>query len=99
MNDKNSQVLVIDDEPAITALVGAVLREEGWQVTDVGSAELGFEVLRDHDLAAVFCDVQLGRSDGFSVLPRFKVELPSAKVALMIRRGTAAGGNDPDSLR
>ena len=77
INEKNLQVLVIDDEAAITALVAAVLREDGWQVTEVGSAEQAFEVLRDHDWAAVFCDVQLGGADGFSVLRRFKGELPS----------------------
>ena len=40
-NEKNLQVLVIDDEPAITALVGAVLREDGWQVTEVGVCRTG----------------------------------------------------------
>src|SRR5258705_10736898 len=98
MNDKNSQVLVIDDEPAITALVGAVLREDGWQVTEVGAAEQAFEVLRDHDWAAVFCDVQLGGADGFSVLRRFKAELPSAKVVLMTGHGTAEGALDATSF-
>lgn len=97
-NEKNSQVLVIDDEPAITALVGAVLREDGWQVTEVGSAEQAFEVLRDHDWAAVFCDVQLGGADGFSVLRRCKGELPSTKVVLMTGHGTAEGALDATSF-
>src|SRR6267142_5129887 len=98
MNEKNSQVLVIDDEPAITALVGAVLREDGWQVTEVGSAEQAFEVLRTHDWAVVFCDVQLGGADGFSVLRRFKAELPATKVVLMTGHGTAEGALDATSF-
>jgi len=97
-DEKNVQVLVIDDEPAITALVGTVLREDGWQVTEVGSAEQAFEVLRDHDWAAVFCDVQLGGADGFSVLRRFKGELPSTKVVLMTGHGTAEGALDATSF-
>jgi DNA-binding NtrC family response regulator len=97
-NEKNVQVLVIDDEPAITALVATVLREDGWQVTEVGSAEQAFEVLRDHDWAAVFCDVQLGGADGFSVLRRFKGELPSTKVVLMTGHGTAEGALDATSF-
>jgi DNA-binding NtrC family response regulator len=97
-NEKNLQVLVIDDEAAITALVGTVLREDGWQVTEVGSAEQAFEVLRDHDWAAVFCDVQLGGADGFSVLRRFKGELPSTKVVLMTGHGTAEGALDATSF-
>ena len=97
-NEKNSQVLVIDDEPAITALVGAVLRDDGWEVTEVESAERAFEVLRDHDWAAVFCDVQLGGADGFSVLRRFKAELPATKVVLMTGHGTAEGALDATSF-
>ena len=97
-NNKNSQVLVIDDEPAITGLVGAVLRDDGWEVTEVGSAEQAFEVLRDRDWAAVFCDVQLGGADGFSVLRRFKAELPATKVVLMTGHGTAEGALDATSF-
>ena len=97
-NEKNSQVLVIDDEPAITALVATVLRDDGWEVTEVGSAEQAFDVLRDHDWAAVFCDVQLGGADGFSVLRRFKAELPATKVVLMTGHGTAEGALDATSF-
>ncbi|HEV7681353.1 MAG TPA: sigma-54 dependent transcriptional regulator [Pyrinomonadaceae bacterium] len=97
-NEKESQVLVIDDEPAITALVGMVLREDGWEVTEVESAERAFEVLRDHEWAAVFCDVQLGGADGFSVLRRFKAELPGTRVVLMTGHGTAEGALDATSF-
>lgn len=97
-NEKDSQVLVIDDEPAITALVGTVLREDGWEVTEVESAERAFEVLRDHEWAAVFCDVQLGGADGFSVLRRFKAELPGTRVVLMTGHGTAEGALDATSF-
>ncbi|HEV7746638.1 MAG TPA: sigma-54 dependent transcriptional regulator [Pyrinomonadaceae bacterium] len=97
-NEKDSQVLVIDDEPAITALVGTVLREDDWEVTEVESAERAFEVLRDHEWAAVFCDVQLGGADGFSVLRRFKAELPGTRVVLMTGHGTAEGALDATSF-
>ena len=98
MNEKTSHVLVIDDEPSITALVATVLREDGWGVTEAASAEQAFEMLRVHDWAAVFCDVQLGGADGFSVLRRFKTELPSTKVVLMTGHGTAEGALDATSF-
>jgi DNA-binding NtrC family response regulator len=98
MNEKTLQALVIDDEPAITALVGAVLRDDGWEVTEVASAEDAFEILRKHDWAVVFCDVQLGGADGFSVLRRFKAELPATKVVLMTGHGTAEGALDATSF-
>ena len=55
-------------------------------------------MLRNHDWAAVFCDVQLGGADGFSVLRRFKSELPSTKVVLMTGHGTAEGALDATSF-
>jgi DNA-binding NtrC family response regulator len=98
MNEKTFQALVIDDEPAITALVAAVLREDGWKVTEVGSAEEAFEKLGDNEWAVVFCDVHLGGADGFSVLRRFKAELPTTKVVLMTGHGTAEGALDATSF-
>jgi DNA-binding NtrC family response regulator len=98
MTERNLHALVIDDEPAVAALVGTILREDGWQVTEVGSAEKAFEMLRAQDWAVVVCDVQLGGADGFSVLRRFKEELPATKVVLMTGHGTAAGAMDATSF-
>ncbi len=91
-------VLVIDDEPAVTRLVATVLREDDWEVTESESAEQAFEMLRDHEWALVFCDVQLGGADGFSVLRRFKEELPTTKVVLITGHGTASGALDATSF-
>jgi DNA-binding NtrC family response regulator len=98
MIDRNLHALVIDDEPAITTLVGTILREDGWQVTEAGSAEKAFEMLRAQDWAVVVCDVQLGGADGFSVLRRFKEQLPTTKVVLMTGHGTGSGAMDATSF-
>lgn len=86
--------LVIDDEVQVRRFVGAVLREEGWEVSEAESAEVAFGLLRERDWAVVFCDVMLGGADGFSVLKRFKEELPKTKVVLMTGHGTAMGALD-----
>src|SRR6266436_5566085 len=98
MMDKNPHVLVIDDEPSVAALVGTVLRDEAWNVTEAGSAEQAFEMLGEQEWDAVFCDVILGGADGFSVLHRFKAELPATKVVLMTGHGTASGALDATSF-
>src|SRR6185295_7408298 len=71
-----------------------VLQDEGWEVTEADSAETAFELLRDQKWSTVFCDVIMGGADGFSVLRRFKDELPLTKVVLMTGHGTAAGALD-----
>src|SRR6267142_2372860 len=80
------QALVIDDEVQVRQFVSAVLRDEGWEVSEAESAERAFEMLREQDWAVVFCDVMMGGADGFSVLKRFKEELPQTKVVLMTGR-------------
>ena len=86
--------LVIDDEVLVRRFVGAVLREEGWTVSEAASAEEAFGILHEKDWIVVFCDVLLGGADGFSVLKRFKEELPQTKVVLMTGHGSASGALD-----
>lgn len=86
--------LVIDDEPQLRSFVSEVLQEEGWEVSQAESAERAFEMLRDRDWKVVFCDVMLGGVNGFSVLRRFKEELPQTKVILMTGHGSAVGALD-----
>ena len=86
--------LVIDDEVLVRRFVGAVLREEGWTVTEATSAEEAFDLLDEKPWTVVFCDVVLGGADGFTVLKRFKEELPETKVVLMTGHGSASGALD-----
>ncbi|MFN2515262.1 MAG: sigma-54-dependent transcriptional regulator [Pyrinomonadaceae bacterium] len=88
------QALVIDDEPQVRGFVSQVLRDEGLEVSEADSAETAFEMLREGKWSLVFCDVILGGADGYSVLRRFKEELPQTKVVLMTGRGSAVGALD-----
>jgi DNA-binding NtrC family response regulator len=90
--------LVIDDEPDITALVAEVLRDDGWETTEAASAEEAFTILQSQDWAAVFCDVRLGGADGFSVLSRFKQDMPATPVVLMTGHASASGALDATSF-
>lgn len=90
--------LVIDDEPDITNLVAEVLRSEGWNVVEAASAEEAFKILQTQNWGAVFCDVRLGGADGFSVLRRFKHEMPATPVVLMTGHASASGALDATSF-
>lgn len=92
--ENDLQALVIDDEPQVRDFVSTVLRNQGWGVTQSASAEEAFEKLNGKQWAVVFCDVMLGGADGYSVLRRFKEELPETKVVLMTGHGTATGALD-----
>ena len=88
------RALVVDDEPQVRDFVSTVLRNEGWNVTQSSSAEEAIEKLGEGPWSVVFCDVMLGDADGYSVLRRFKEELPETKVVLMTGHGSAAGALD-----
>ena len=92
------QALVIDDEAQVRTFVSQVLQDEGWQVTEAESAEQAFEMLRQETWSVVFCDVRLGGADGFSVLKRFKQELPQTRVVLMTGHGSALGALDASAF-
>src|SRR5438034_6222823 len=88
------QALVIDDEPQVREFVSTILTNDGWQVAQSSSAEEAFTMLNDQAWSVVFCDVMLGGADGYSVLRRFKEELPETKVVLMTGHGSAVGALD-----
>lgn len=93
-----TNALVIDDESQICSFVSAVLADDGWTVTEAGSAEQAFELLHQSAYDLVFCDVMLGKADGYEVLRRFADEQPEARVVLMTGRGSAAGALDATSF-
>lgn len=62
-----NSALIIDDDADYRALVGEVLRAEGWQVWDAENGERGLELAREHRPRVVVCDLLMPRSNGFQV--------------------------------
>lgn len=90
--------MVIDDDPQICWLVGQVLRSDGWVVKEAENAEQAFELLSKKRWTLVFCDVNLGESNGYEVLNRFTAEQPSARFVLMTGYGSAAGALEATAI-
>jgi DNA-binding NtrC family response regulator len=91
-------VLVIDDEAQVRDFIRDVLQQDGWQVSEAESAAAAFQLLHRQHWSLVLCDVLLGDANGFSVLRRFKEELPETQVVLMTGHGTALGALDATSF-
>jgi two-component system, NtrC family, response regulator AtoC len=100
MSTKNIPLhaLIIDDEPQVRSFISHVLSSEGWEVSEAESAERAFEMLHEKDWSLVLCDVLLGGESGFSVLKRFREELPEKQVVLMTGRGSALDALDATAL-
>ena len=90
--------LVIDDDPEVRGLVGHILRSEGWNVSEVATAEQAFIALPEKQWELVICDVMLGGADGYAVLRRFNEQQPQARFVLMTGHGSAAGALDATAI-
>ncbi len=96
------RVLVVDDEPDLVEVLGAVLRHEGWRVRVAVDGLSAVSVAREFQPDAVLLDVMLPDIGGFEVLRRLRAEAPHVCVLFLTARdavedriaGITAGGDD-----
>ena len=72
---KRARILIVDDEPAIRQTLGAVLEDEGYQVTTLAAGEECVAELGRHAYDLVLLDIWLPGLDGLAVLELIQ-ELP-----------------------
>jgi len=83
MAQKNA--LIIDDEPDITAYLGALLSDNGWEVRTANSADDGLALAREEAPDIVLLDVMMPERGGLSTLVAFRKDekLKSVPVVLV----------------
>jgi len=80
-------VLVVDDEPNLRRMLGAVLGAEGYAVAEASSGTVAMEAVQRKRPDAVFLDLQMpGGPDGLETLERLTHELPGVPVIMMSGR-------------
>jgi len=79
-----SSVLIIDDEPNIRRMVGALLTSEGYEVRDAAEGALGLARVAESCPDAVLLDLMMpGELDGLATLARLREEVPDVPVIMM----------------
>src|SRR5690606_39735627 len=53
------RVLIVDDEPNIRRMVASLLRAEGFEVAEAGSAQAGLTAVREEEPDAVLMDLAM----------------------------------------
>ena len=77
-------VLIIDDEPNIRRMVGALLGAEGYEVRDAQDGAQGAARAVDTDPDVVLLDLMMpGNLDGMATLERLRADLPDSPVVMM----------------
>lgn len=67
-----NRLLVVDDDPRITAFIEKGLRRHGFTTTAVHDGEQAVALARDDDFDLVVLDLGLPRCDGFEVIRRVR---------------------------
>jgi len=96
------RVLVVDDEPALTDLLGLALRYESWDVREAADGTEAIRLARLFRPDLVILDQMLPDLPGTDVLRRLRQELPRLPVLFLTAKdsvedriaGLTAGGDD-----
>jgi len=77
-------VLIIDDEPNIRRMVGALLGAEGYEVREASDGATGAARAVDNDPDVVLLDLMMpGNLDGMATLERLRADIPDSPVVMM----------------
>jgi two-component system, NtrC family, nitrogen regulation response regulator NtrX len=80
-------VLIVDDEPNIRRMVGALLTAEGYEVRDAKDGQSGLLRAAESEPDVVLLDLMMpGEPDGLGTLARVRESLPDVPVVMMSGR-------------
>ena len=74
----SNRVLLIEDETSIRTMYAEVLRDEGYEVTEVGDGKDGFDKDTEGEWYVLLLDIMLPRLDGIELLKRTRTD-PATK--------------------
>jgi two-component system response regulator AtoC len=83
-------VLVVDDEPGVGKVLGAILKQEGVGSRYAPTAEAGLRVLAEESIDAVVCDLRMPGMDGMAFLAAVQREGSGVPVVLLTAHGTVS---------
>ncbi|WP_028586192.1 sigma-54-dependent transcriptional regulator [Desulfocurvus vexinensis] len=88
------RALVVDDEPALRMMVGAVLRDEGWDVAEAPSAEDALDLLSGARPDVILLDMRMPGMDGLEALGAIRAKSPGVPVVMLTAFGTVGSAVD-----
>jgi two-component system nitrogen regulation response regulator NtrX len=84
-------VLIVDDEPNIRRMVGALLAGEGYDIKEAASGAQGIAKADESEPEAVMLDLMMpGDLDGMATLARLRIDHPDCAVIMMSGRASLA---------
>ena len=85
----DARILVVDDDPDIHVLLGAILKDAGFGMTSALSGAEGLERLEAGAYDLVLTDVRMPGLDGLELLQRIHERCPGTPVVVMTAQNTS----------
>jgi len=77
LQGQGEQILVVDDEPAMTDFLGEFLEDYGYKVSRVNSAEEALQLLeKSVKISVVATDIKMPKMDGIQLAARLREKYP-----------------------
>ncbi len=97
METQRPRILIIDDEPALLDLLGAMLAEQGYEILRADSGRLGLDLYRSANPDLMLIDLLLPDISGFEILKRISAE--DEETGLVVISGAGSLDSVIDALR
>ncbi len=76
-------ILVVDDEPALSAMLEDLLSFHGYKFLQANSAEQALKILQSNHVDLVISDITMPGMDGFELYEKVSQLYPSIKIQLV----------------
>jgi CheY-like chemotaxis protein/anti-sigma regulatory factor (Ser/Thr protein kinase) len=83
-------LLVVDDDPSIHELIGAMLAGKGWELDRANSGEEALARLDAHAYDLVLSDILMPGMDGLTLLGHMRNRDPNARIVVMTVKNTSS---------
>ncbi|MBI4616354.1 MAG: response regulator [Planctomycetes bacterium] len=78
-----AQVLVVDDEPGIRAVVRELLESRGHQITEAADGHAAFRLIRERPFDLVVCDIRMPAWDGLEAIRNSSLVCPGTRFLVL----------------
>src|ERR1700690_1823912 len=86
-----ASILIVDDETGIRESLGALLRDEGYEVETLASGEECLERIERHTFDLSLLDIWLPKMDGLETLERIQAQDGAPVVVMISGHGNIEG--------
>ena len=87
-----SNILIIDDEVKLSALLARILEMEGYHVLQAATAKAGIRIIEQEDIRVVLSDVKLPDANGVELVKKVKQIKPYVEIINLTAFGSISDG-------